>query len=62
MRISAITVFVVFLVLRLVGVIHWSWWWITAPLWIAGLWAALALLSVALVAAGVAVAKKKLKL
>ncbi len=26
--------FVVFLVLKLVGVIAWSWWWITAPLWI----------------------------
>ena len=26
--------FVVFLVLKLVGVIDWSWWWITAPLWI----------------------------
>ena len=26
--------FIVFLVLKLVGVIDWSWWWITAPLWI----------------------------
>jgi membrane protein YdbS with pleckstrin-like domain len=26
--------FLVFLVLKLVGVIEWSWWWITAPLWI----------------------------
>lgn len=26
--------FVVFLVLKLVGVINWSWWWVTAPLWI----------------------------
>lgn len=26
--------FLVFLVLKLVGVIKWSWWWITAPLWI----------------------------
>lgn len=25
--------FVVFLVLRLTGVIDWSWWWVTAPLW-----------------------------
>ena len=25
--------FVVFLVLKLVGVIAWSWWWVTAPLW-----------------------------
>lgn len=26
--------FVVFLVLKLTHVIDWSWWWITAPLWI----------------------------
>ena len=25
--------FLVFLVLKLTGVIDWSWWWITAPLW-----------------------------
>jgi hypothetical protein len=25
--------FVAFLVLRLCGVIAWSWWWVTAPLW-----------------------------
>jgi hypothetical protein len=28
------TLFVVFLVLKLVGVIDWSWWWVTSPLWI----------------------------
>jgi hypothetical protein len=26
--------FLVFLVLKLTNVITWSWWWITAPLWI----------------------------
>lgn len=26
--------FIVFLVLKLVGVISWSWWWVTSPLWI----------------------------
>lgn len=26
-------IFVVFLTLKLVGVINWSWWWITVPLW-----------------------------
>ena len=26
--------FVVFLVLKLTEVISWSWWWVTAPLWI----------------------------
>ncbi|QFG10436.1 hypothetical protein KIV65_gp31 [Mycobacterium phage Anthony] len=29
--------FVVFLVLKLIGVIAWSWLWITAPLWIAAI-------------------------
>ena len=24
----------VFLVLKLCGVITWSWWWVMAPLWI----------------------------
>ena len=27
-------IFIVFLVLKLCGVINWSWWWVTAPLWI----------------------------
>lgn len=27
-------VFIVFLVLKLCHVIDWSWWWVTAPLWI----------------------------
>ncbi|WP_280350418.1 hypothetical protein [Nocardia abscessus] len=26
--------FFVFLTLKLTGVIDWSWWWVTAPLWI----------------------------
>ena len=26
--------FLVFLVLKLTNVITWSWWWVTAPLWI----------------------------
>lgn len=25
--------FIVFLVLKLTGLITWSWWWVTAPLW-----------------------------
>ena len=28
------TVFIIFLILKLVGVIDWSWWWVTSPLWI----------------------------
>ena len=26
--------FIVFLILKLTGTITWSWWWVTAPLWI----------------------------
>lgn len=29
-----IILFVVFLVLKLTNNIDWSWWWVTAPLWI----------------------------
>ncbi len=25
--------FLIFLVLKLMGYISWSWWWVTAPLW-----------------------------
>ena len=30
----AFLLFLVFLVLKLTKVIAWSWWWVTAPLWI----------------------------
>ncbi len=30
----AVLLFLIFLVLKLTGVIGWSWWWITAPLWV----------------------------
>jgi hypothetical protein len=26
--------FLIFMTLKLCGVITWSWWWVTAPLWI----------------------------
>lgn len=29
--------FLVFLILKLTKVIAWSWWWVTAPLWISAL-------------------------
>lgn len=29
--------FIVFLVLKLTGHIDWSWWWVTAPLWISAI-------------------------
>lgn len=37
--------FIAFLVLKLAGVIAWSWWWVTAPLWISGACTLLLLLS-----------------
>lgn len=45
---------VVFVILKLTGLIGWSWWWVLAPLWIgAGLW-----LLVTIVAALVLVVKR----
>ncbi|QXN73041.1 membrane protein [Mycobacterium phage Phillis] len=29
--------FIVFLILKLTGVVAWSWLWVTAPLWIAAI-------------------------
>jgi hypothetical protein len=31
---SGILLFLVFLILKLMNVIDWSWWWVTCPLWI----------------------------
>jgi hypothetical protein len=57
--------FIVFLVLKLTHTIDWSWWWVTAPLWIP---TAVALLLIAgaafvlgLVKIGEGVADKKAK-
>lgn len=45
--------FVVFLILKLTKVIDWSWWWVTAPLWIPfGL--ALLIITIGLLVFGVA--------
>ena len=30
----AFTLFIVFFILKLTNVIDWSWWWVTAPLWL----------------------------
>lgn len=29
----ALILFLIFMTLKLCGVITWSWWWVTAPLW-----------------------------
>lgn len=40
--------FIVFLVLKLTGVVTWSWWWVFSPLWIPAV-----VITVCLVLAGV---------
>lgn len=40
--------FIVFLVLKLTGHIDWSWWWITAPVWVPVVVCATLLLSAAI--------------
>lgn len=35
-----------FIVLKLTGVIAWSWWWVLSPLWISGILFAVALCAV----------------
>ena len=44
------TLFIVFLVLKLTNTIAWSWWWVTAPLWGPAALVILFLLGVGLVA------------
>lgn len=34
MRVSPLMLFIIFLILKLTDTIHWSWTWVTAPLWI----------------------------
>jgi len=29
---------IAFIVLKLTGVIHWSWWWVLSTIWISVLW------------------------
>lgn len=49
----ASVLFLIFLVLKLAHVVAWSWWAVTAPLWVGGLlWLALFLIMGAAVGAG----------
>lgn len=55
---------IVFVVLKLVGVIHWSWWLVTMPFWIGiAIWATIliAFFILGLVTNGTMTAKKKTK-
>lgn len=47
----AVVVFIIFLILKLTGVIAWSWWWVTSPLWI-GFLLGIVLLAIGCVMAG----------
>ena len=31
---STMVLFLIFLTLKLTGLIDWSWWWVTSPLWL----------------------------
>lgn len=44
---------IVFIILKLVGTINWSWWWVLSPLWIGAAIAVLFLLTT-LIATGLA--------
>lgn len=35
--VSIPALFIVFLVLKMTGVLDWSWWWVTSPLWISAI-------------------------
>lgn len=35
LAIVTLTSFVMFVILKVGGIIDWSWWWVTSPLWIA---------------------------
>lgn len=37
---------IVFIVLKLVGVIDWSWWWVLSPFWISLILACIILIGV----------------
>ena len=43
---------VVFIVLKLTGVIHWSWWWVLAPFWLGFAVATFFVMVVLILAAG----------
>ena len=40
---------IVFITLKLLGYIHWSWWWVLSPVWISFLLAIGALLIIGII-------------
>lgn len=51
---------ILFIALKLTGVINWSWWWVTSPLW-GGLALWLAIISIIFVVALIATARNDRK-
>jgi hypothetical protein len=49
---------IVFIVLKLLHVINWSWWWVLAPLWMGAAFVVLVLFIIAAIAGLVAIAGK----
>lgn len=41
-----VIIFIIFLILKLCHVINWSWWWVTAPLWVGPLIAIIGLVTI----------------
>jgi hypothetical protein len=54
------TMFVVFLILKLTGNIDWSWWWVTSPLWLP-LVILFAIINVLLIAGAIMLWSRKIK-
>lgn len=53
-------VLIVFIILKLVGVINWSWWWVLSPLWISiGLWLTVAIVIYGCIAIPAWIEKRK---
>jgi membrane protein YdbS with pleckstrin-like domain len=46
LAIITLTSFVMFVILKVGGIIDWSWWWVTSPLWIAVILNILAVLGI----------------
>ncbi|CCZ08605.1 uncharacterized protein BN783_00536 [Odoribacter sp. CAG:788] len=42
--ILTIAIMIVFITLKIAGVIAWSWWWVTAPVWIPAVLAIIAVI------------------
>lgn len=54
--------FIVFMILKLTGTITWSWWWVTAPLWIPALFATLLVIAVGVIGGKTAIIELSTKL